>query len=544
MRASTRRIPFLTALALSAACGSSSSGTSDSAWLRVANLSESYTLIDFCYAPAGTTAWVGPVMRMAGYAQGLVFGPAGAEQVSRAIPVAAGTHDLRVTAAGNAASCGATPLAMLRDVPLAAGSRVLVAAVGSDFVGATAPYQLVTFVDEITGPADALALRFVNAGLARPAFLVEPAGPVDAGIVTASTGYQRIFASVAWPGKAAAGDGVDASGYASVPSALLVDGAALAICPAGATPAGGTCMSATVPWTAATALGKAASAYLVDFVPDFPGAKNFLFCADGEVEPGASSAYSSCALREAASLPAIRTLTEADLATDPALTLAPGRVGVTFLESTNDPGGASGDTGSTGMDVIRMTPAAGGVLRFSFDDPDGSLRRAEVRGAVDGALLAEFSPLMGATTVEVVAPAGQGTIELILYASASHDPSSPAPPETFFVAPGNDPKDLLVSKRCVGCNLEGARLSRANLRNANLESARLVGADLEAADLGYASLKSADLSQAKLLNADLGFANLTGARIAGTTFAGARLRYTTWVDGQRCGYWSVATCER
>ena len=85
---------------------------------------------------------------------------------------------------------------------------------------------------------------------------------------------------------------------------------------------------------------------------------------------------------------------------------------------------------------------------------------------------------------------------------------------------------LLLERRCEGCDLRsadlvhadlaGAQLRRAQLQRANLSQATLDGADLFAADLRHstlagASLRGADLRSAQLEGVDLRTADLTGA---------------------------------
>jgi uncharacterized protein YjbI with pentapeptide repeats len=70
-------------------------------------------------------------------------------------------------------------------------------------------------------------------------------------------------------------------------------------------------------------------------------------------------------------------------------------------------------------------------------------------------------------------------------------------------------KQLLETKECVGCNLQGANLQDAKLGDANLEGANLQGANLQGARLSGAYLVGANLDQANLTKARLNYANLT-----------------------------------
>lgn len=113
-------------------------------------------------------------------------------------------------------------------------------------------------------------------------------------------------------------------------------------------------------------------------------------------------------------------------------------------------------------------------------------------------------------------------------------------------------KTLKETKKCVRCNLSGARLngarliraqlaganlSGAKLRGANLRGADLSGANLSGADLRRANLRGARMGRANLRNANLGGANLrgvnlSGANTAGATLTGAVLNDATGTSGQ------------
>lgn len=104
-------------------------------------------------------------------------------------------------------------------------------------------------------------------------------------------------------------------------------------------------------------------------------------------------------------------------------------------------------------------------------------------------------------------------------------------------------KQLLETKQCVRCNLQGADLSSANLKGANLEGADLqganlqkaklegaylVGANLEKANLTQANLSGVNLalssvSEAILEKADLSAANLQGVSLAKANLQGAKI---------------------
>lgn len=79
---------------------------------------------------------------------------------------------------------------------------------------------------------------------------------------------------------------------------------------------------------------------------------------------------------------------------------------------------------------------------------------------------------------------------------------------------------LLKTKQCPGCKLDGATLKGADLKGANLQ-----GAELSRADLSGADLREADLIQGvNLQGADLVKANPNGADLSGAILSGAKLR--------------------
>ena len=126
---------------------------------------------------------------------------------------------------------------------------------------------------------------------------------------------------------------------------------------------------------------------------------------------------------------------------------------------------------------------------------------------------------------------------------------------------------LKKTNQCPGCDLSGANLSGADLRGAvlnraDLNGAYLTGADLRGAFLLSAHLTGADLTVAKLTGADLLHANLSGANLLdadlrgadlyeanlyeanlnGADLSGANLSGATWVNGSKCGFWSIGMC--
>jgi tetratricopeptide (TPR) repeat protein len=84
-------------------------------------------------------------------------------------------------------------------------------------------------------------------------------------------------------------------------------------------------------------------------------------------------------------------------------------------------------------------------------------------------------------------------------------------------------QQLLSSKQCPQCELNGAGLVMANLAGANLSGADLTRANLSRADLTGADLTGANLSGASLNGAILAGANLSGANLSGTDLRDAYL---------------------
>ncbi|MGR3273649.1 pentapeptide repeat-containing protein [Acaryochloris marina NIES-2412] len=99
-------------------------------------------------------------------------------------------------------------------------------------------------------------------------------------------------------------------------------------------------------------------------------------------------------------------------------------------------------------------------------------------------------------------------------------------------------KQLMKSRSCPNCDLQGADLSAMNLRNANLAGANLTGANLNLANLTAANLSNAILTEASLawtnfIDADLEGANLSQAKFEGGERLGQALSFekATLPDG-------------
>ena len=98
-----------------------------------------------------------------------------------------------------------------------------------------------------------------------------------------------------------------------------------------------------------------------------------------------------------------------------------------------------------------------------------------------------------------------------------------------FPQDANPAQQLLVTRECLDCNLEGiqlreanlagAVLSLANLKMANLQGAKLQGADLKLANLARSQLQGINLQGAYVEKANLSRANLNGANLQGANFS-------------------------
>ncbi|CAK8719020.1 hypothetical protein KKHLCK_08190 [Candidatus Electrothrix laxa] len=80
---------------------------------------------------------------------------------------------------------------------------------------------------------------------------------------------------------------------------------------------------------------------------------------------------------------------------------------------------------------------------------------------------------------------------------------------------------LVTTKKCPGCNLKGAVLTRMDLREADLQGADLSRAKLNLTNLSKANLKNTVLRGAALGGADFSGADLRGADLTNAQLAGA-----------------------
>lgn len=128
----------------------------------------------------------------------------------------------------------------------------------------------------------------------------------------------------------------------------------------------------------------------------------------------------------------------------------------------------------------------------------------------------------------------------------------------------NQLQQLLSTKACISCdlqgaglvmanlpkvqlskaNLEGANLSRSNLQGADLRGSNLMGASLYGANLGGANLRGADLRGADLRNAYLGRADLTGAFLDQANLYGAIGLPSTIANADTYQTWGLYASQR
>lgn len=290
-----------------AACGSSS-GSTPTGYIRVANLAPDTASIDFCVGTVGGTLSA-PVMAGAGSPEGIIYDApassttAGLKQMSKYFGYAPGTYTVAIKSNAAGGSC-ASPLASAT-VTVTDGGYGTVTFNGKNGA-ANAAHSANAFVDEVSVGMTSVALRFVNAGLLYndlipPGPFYTAAPPVDIGYLSGTT-YTKLFSAVTYPGKAAAvAGGVDANGYLTIPTSGLPSPLTLTVCQAGVTPPDPyqRCSSASIP-TASVQGGIVASAYIAGIastdpvtVPSTAGA---LFC--GDVTGGSTIAafgnYSAC----------------------------------------------------------------------------------------------------------------------------------------------------------------------------------------------------------------------------------------------------------
>jgi hypothetical protein len=112
---------------------------------------------------------------------------------------------------------------------------------------------------------------------------------------------------------------------------------------------------------------------------------------------------------------------------------------------------------------------------------------------------------------------------------------------------------LLSTRSCQNCNLQGADLVHANLRGtnlrgaqlqrANLSQARLDGANLEGANLRFTSLQGASLVGANLQGAQLDGTDLRHADMSGAILSPGALSRTHWSQARGINHQSLSYVE-
>ena len=127
--------------------------------MRVAHLSPDALAVDLCLAPAGTQAFVGPVLAGAGALDGIAYG-----KVTKYLEVEAQPYDVRLVNVGaNDCTQGLGP--DTTNLPaLPAGGAVTIAATGKIAHGTgSAAFQLRAYVDDATVGDGEAKLRFIHA---------------------------------------------------------------------------------------------------------------------------------------------------------------------------------------------------------------------------------------------------------------------------------------------------------------------------------------------------------------------------------------------
>lgn len=175
-----------------AGCGATmDNGDQGGAKVRVAHLSPDAPSVDFCIAPHGSGAFLGPILAGAGATTGIAYG-----SVTKYLDVAADQYDVRLVAPG-AATC-ATPLGGLADFTdlpeVPAGAAVTLAAEGLVAFGAATPLHLAAYVDDTAVDIGSAKLRFIHASPGTP--------PVDVGTGGGAL-FSAVFANVAYGATAA-----------------------------------------------------------------------------------------------------------------------------------------------------------------------------------------------------------------------------------------------------------------------------------------------------------------------------------------------------
>jgi pimeloyl-ACP methyl ester carboxylesterase len=226
--------------------------------VRVAHLVPDAPAVDLC-VKSGRLPFLGPVLKTLGTPQGISYG-----QVSRYVPLPAGTYSIRVVAPG-AADCN-TPLAGLADTEVKVGKRsqTTVAATGD-----LASFQLTPYAEQPSGEDEdnTSQVKFVHASPGTPA--------VDVGFGY-STNFTPAFTNVPFRGAAPTGE----TRYASVPAADYATISARAT---------GTTDDAIVVDGLPLPAGQRTTAFAIGKIGDAKTPLSLLVCADKPFAPGALS---------------------------------------------------------------------------------------------------------------------------------------------------------------------------------------------------------------------------------------------------------------
>lgn len=247
-----------------------------------------------------------------------------------------------------------------------------------------------------------------------------------------------------------------------------------------------------------------------------------------------------------------QALTENDFAADPSARLAPGMVGVTFLEPKDAAPATSGDTGSPGTDEIAFRIIEQTTSTYAIDTADKTIEKITLIKSFGNEQLFLINTAQPSATVTLE----PGDYKLVVYSGytmadansqpnravfLSNNTSTPAPAALLeknnaldiVIGPNDRELDrfpgltyrdiLIVTNKCRRCNLSAYKLFGLNLSGADLSEADLRLADLSRTNLTNANLTEARLGGANLLRANLDGANLTKARLGGANLDSARL---------------------
>ena len=242
-----------------------------------------------------------------------------------------------------------------------------------------------------------------------------------------------------------------------------------------------------------------------------------------------------CADKSSPSMAAPRdltTVTERDLAADPALT---GTVGTTYLftleafepeHDENDPGlNGEVDVATSGLDSAALSLPQTNLRLCVEPGPEGQVFDVVIRSQEgDEALRTDEEHRCVSFMNE---SAGQYQLDIVRVLD------TPAMPVFVQVSPlqNSDPPTVGITAshtHCAGCNLTGISLPGYYLKGIDLARANLTRADLSKAnlieaDLAEAILIDANLRGAKLYHANLHHSILDGADVTDASFANDRV---------------------